>query len=166
MLFSGSIYCNKKLYDFEKIEKYPRCKSICLKSNFHKNVNRKDGVISICKICMNKYIKEYLKTRLKTDVSFRLIRNKGQRIHHALKGKSKSFSTIDILGIAVETYRKWVEYQMSPKMNWRNIETDHVKPLCFFDVSIDKELKEAFSWKNTQPLLKKVISKKGLIIIS
>ena len=38
-------------------------------------------------------------------------------------------------------------------MNWPNIEIDHVKAICLFDVS-KEELKEAFSWKNTQPLLK------------
>ena len=39
-------------------------------------------------------------------------------------------------------------------MNWSNIEIDHVKAICMFDVSDDEQLKEAFSWKNTQPLLK------------
>ena len=30
-------------------------------------------------------------------------------------------------------------------MNWSNIEIDHVKPNCMFDISKDEELKEAFS---------------------
>ena len=67
---------------------------------------------------------------------------------------TKQSSTKDILGIDIETYRKWIEYQMTPKMNWNNIEIDHVKAICLFDVSKDKELREAFNWKNTQPLLK------------
>ena len=46
-------------------------------------------------------------------------------------------------------------------MNWSNIEFDHVKPICLFDVSKDEELKEAFSWKNTQPLLKHYHQLKG-----
>ena len=46
-------------------------------------------------------------------------------------------------------------------MNWSNIEFDHVKPICLFDVSKDEELKEAFSWKNTQPLLKHYHKLKG-----
>ena len=33
---------------------------------------------------------------------------------------------------------------------------DHVKPICSFDNSTDKELKLAFKWKNTQTLLKEV----------
>ena len=39
-------------------------------------------------------------------------------------------------------------------MNWENIEIDHVKPICTFDVTKDEELKEAFNSPNTQPLLK------------
>ena len=47
-------------------------------------------------------------------------------------------------------------------MNWNNIEIDHQKPISSFDVSKDDELKEAFNWKNTQPLLKEVHSQKGV----
>ena len=39
-------------------------------------------------------------------------------------------------------------------MNWDNIEIDHVKPIYMFDVAEDDQLKEAFCWKNTQPILK------------
>ena len=39
-------------------------------------------------------------------------------------------------------------------MNWTNTEIDDVKPICSLDVPKDEELKKAFSWKNTQPLLK------------
>jgi len=39
------------------------------------------------------------------------------------------------------------KYQMTPVMNWSNIEIDHVKPISLFDVSKDEELKEAFNWK-------------------
>ena len=66
----------------------------------------------------------------------------------------KQSSSRNILGIDIETYRKWIEYRMTPEMNWSNIEIDHTKAICLFDVSKDEELKEAFSWKNTQPLLK------------
>ena len=49
------------------------------------------------------------------DVSFRLLRNSRRRIHHALNGKSKSSSTREILGIVFDTFKKWIEYQMTPK---------------------------------------------------
>ena len=46
-------------------------------------------------------------------------------------------------------------------MNWSNTEINHVKAISLFDVSKDDELGEAFSWKNTQPLLKHDHQKKG-----
>ena len=96
----------------------------------------------------------YIKNRITTDVNFQVIHNTRRTIHHALNGKLKSSSTRDILGIEIETYRKWIERQMAPEMNWDNIEIDHVKAICMFDVSKDEGLREAFTWKNTQPLLK------------
>ena len=68
--------------------------------------------------------------------------------------------------IYIDLYKKWIEYQCTPDMNWSNIEIDHVKPICSFDVSNNDELKEAFCWKNTQSLLKKIINKKELNLIS
>ena len=115
----------------------------------------------MCKVCMKKCIKEYMKNRMKTIVNFRLIRNTRWRNHHALNGKSKSSSTKEISGIDIETYKKWIKFQMTPEMNWNIIEIDHVKPIYMFDVSKEEELKEAFSWKNTQTLLKHDHRKKG-----
>ena len=63
---------------------------------------------------------------MKTDIHFRLIHNTKTRTHHALFGKSKSSATLDILGTDFDTYRKWIEFQMTPEMNWSSIETDHV----------------------------------------
>ena len=50
---------------------------------------------------------------------------------------------------------------MTPEMIWSNIEIDHVKAICLFDIYKDEELREAFTWKNTQPLLKNDHQKKG-----
>ena len=50
---------------------------------------------------------------------------------------------------------------MIPEMSWCKIEIDHVKPICMVDVSKDDELREAFFWKNTQPLLRKHHQYKG-----
>ena len=105
--------------------------------------------------------KIYTNNRYKTDVNYRLICKTRSRILQALRGKLKSTSTKEILGIDIDLYRKWLEFQFTPDMNWENIEIDHVKPICLFDVSDDEQLKEAFSWKNTQPLLKQDHRQKG-----
>ena len=66
----------------------------------------------------------------------------------------KSSSTTDSLGIDIDTFRKWIEFQFTREMNWSNKDLDHVKAIRTFDLSKDEELRECFKWKNTQPLLK------------
>ena len=106
--------------------------------------------------------KIYSNNKYKTDINFRLICKSRSRILQALRGKLKSTSTKEILGIDVNLYKKWMEFQFTPDMNWENIEIDHVKPICMFDVTKDIELREAFNWKNTQPLLKHNHRQKGI----
>ena len=78
---------------------------------------------------------------------------------------TKQSSTKQISGIDVDLYKKRIDWQMTPDMNWTNIEIDHVKPICLFDVFKDEELRECFKCKNTQPLLKHDHQQKGLSII-
>ena len=113
-------------------------------------------------IKINTRMNEYVKYRIKTDVNFGLFRNTRRRIYQVLNGESKSTSTKENLGIDLDLYRKWMEWQFTPEMNWSNIEIDHVKPICMFDISKDEELREAFSWKSTQPLLKQNHLQKGI----
>ena len=75
---------------------------------------------------------------------------------------TKQSSCIKILGIDIDLYREWLEFQFTPEMNWENIEIDHVKPICMFGVTKDEELKEAFNWRNIQPLLKQDHVQKGI----
>ena len=44
--------CIKDLYDYDLIKKCSKCGNISLKSNFHKNKNRRDGLVSQCKSCI------------------------------------------------------------------------------------------------------------------
>ena len=74
----------------------------------------------------------------------------------------KQSSTKDILGIDFDSFRKWIEFQIKSEMTWDNIEIDHVKAICSFDVSNNEDLREAFNWKKTQPLLKHDHQKKGI----
>ena len=151
--------------------KCSKCKKFSSKSNFYKDITKINGYRQECKFCTNQSPYENRerrnlreRKRLAIDVYYRLIKNTLRRIRRFLKGKSKSPSTIDILGIGIITYKRWIEFQMTPEMNWFKIEIDHVKPICMFDVSKDEELREAFCWKNTQPLLKEVPSQKGIKI--
>ena len=152
--------CIKDLIDYNLVERCCRCKSICLKSNFWKNKKMSDGLQSQSIFCVNDFIKNYyvanqdrllnkqnlydkenrdkintrmnenVKNRIKADVNFRLIRNTRRRIHQALQVKTRSSSTKDILGIDIDTFRKWLEIQFTPEMNGKNTEIDHVKAMC------------------------------------
>ena len=186
--------CIKDLYDYDFVKKCSKCGIISLKSNFHKDKTRNDGLYNQCKVCRKEYYldeqdrikqyyldnrdrikeyqlknhekiitqqREYKNNRYKTDIIYRLVCITRSRIRQALNRKTKSSSTIDILGKDIDLYRKRIEFQMTPEMNWSNIEIDHVKAICLFNLSKDQELKEAFNWKNTQPLLKKDHQLKG-----
>ena len=159
----------KELSQFNFRKDVQRYRSDCIQCSSIKHkewrIINPDKVKQIQKKC-NEQNKEkrniYLKNKRETDVNFGLISNTRNRIYKSLKGMTKQSSTKEILGIDIETYKKWLEFQFTPEMNWSNIEIDHVKPICMFDVSKDEELKEAFNWKNTQPLLKKIHLKKGI----
>ena len=129
--------------------------------NGEKIRNQKKKYYDEIRDVINKNHINYERNRRKTDVNFRLICNTRRRKHHVLSGESKSSSTIEFLGFDIETYRRWIEWQMTPEMSWSNIEIDHVKAICLFDISKDEELKKAFNSKNTQPLLKHDHQKKS-----
>ena len=86
--------------------------------------------------------KIYSNNSNKTVSNSRLVRKTGSRFRQALRGKIKSSSTRDILGIDIDSYKKWVKFHFTPEMNWSNIDIDHVKPICLFDVFKDDELRE------------------------
>ena len=128
----------------DDIKKCSKCRINSLKNNYYKDRTRKDGYRSECKFCVNEYnknyynknrdselerCKKYKSNKYKTDINFRLIKRTRNRLYQALNGKSISSSTRDILGIDIDLYRKWLEFQFTPEMNWSNIEIDHVKPL-------------------------------------
>ena len=108
----------------------------------------------------------YLKNKRQTDVNFRIISNTRSRIYKSLRGMTKQSSTKEILGIDIETYKKWIEYQMTPEMNWDNIEIDHVKAIFLFDISTDEGLRETFNLRNTQIFQLKINIGKELNLVS
>ena len=147
-----------------------------MKSNFHKKLKSSDGLFPQCKSCViqnqRRYDSEnreritsrnkdyrlkhhdkimaqkkiYTNNRNKTDIIFCIICKTRSRIYKSLKGMTKQSSSINTLGIGVDLYRKWLEFQFTTEMKRENIEIDHVKPICTFDVTKDEELKEAFKW--------------------
>ena len=122
-----------------------KCGVMKLVVNFHKDRQSKNGLSTSCKVSRKTvyYLNQnrliihqriyseqniekrdiYLENRRKIDFNLRLIVNTQNRIQNSLKS-IKSSSTKDILGINIDTYRKWFENQKTPEMNWRNIDVN------------------------------------------
>ena len=133
-----------------------KCRMDCLKTNFHKDKKGKDGLFSQCKSCViqrqkiydcenrekvlirnkeyqlknhDKVIAQkmiYSNNKYKSDINFRLICRTRNRILQAVKGMMKRSSSRVILGIDIDTYKNWLEFQFTPEMNCSNIE------ICMF----------------------------------
>ena len=144
------VQCTKmkqKVYDCENREKTKNYKKQYLQQN---------------KGRINEYKKHYVKSRIKTDVNYHIIVYTRNRIYKSLKGMRKQSSSRHMLINDIDCYKRWIEFQFTPEMTWSNIEIDHVKPICMLDVTKDDEIREAFNWKNVQPLLKHDHQQKGV----
>ena len=53
--------CIKDIYDYEKVEKCSKCKTVCLKSIFHNCSLSKDGLHTQCKSCRKTYRRQKFK---------------------------------------------------------------------------------------------------------
>lgn len=88
------------------------------------------------------------------------------RIRNALKGKTKSESTLKLLGCPIYEFRKHLESQFTKGMNWSNYgyygwHIDHIRPCARFDLSKPEEQQKCFHYTNLQPLWKEDNQSKG-----
>lgn len=86
---------------------------------------------------------------------YRLCNNLRKRCWHALKGHSKSASTLKLLGCSVEHLRAHLESLFQPGMSWENYgewHVDHIKPCDSFDLTDPEQQRACFCWTNLQPL--------------
>lgn len=93
--------------------------------------------------------------RYSTDPQFRLARNLRRRLHHALKGKNKSASTIRLLGCTVAYLMEHLESQFQPGMTWENQgewHVDHMIPCNSFDLEDPEQQRRCFHYTNLQPM--------------
>ena len=66
---------------------------------------------------------------------------------------------MNILGLDIDDYRKWIDDQLTLNMDRANIEIDDAKPISSFDIFNDEGMREVFNWKNTHTVLKKESSR-------
>ena len=90
--------------------------------------------------------------------------NLRSRAYSAIKGKSKSKHTIELLGCSVEELKIHLEKQFVKDMNWQNYgqwHIDHIKPCSSFDLTDPEQQKLCFHYSNLQPLWAKDNIKKS-----
>ncbi len=169
LLKNGYKYClrckkKKKINDFYflKSKKWiqSRCK-VCQNELAHFwQINNKDKV----KIIQKRHYPK-VKKRYKTDVNIKLRHQLGSRISKAIRGYSKSKSTMELLGCSIAFLKKYLEYNFKKGMTWANYgsqwSVDHIRPCVSFDLSKAEEQKKCFFYKNLQPLWRIENIKKG-----
>ncbi|RKZ35302.1 MAG: hypothetical protein DRQ49_19660 [Gammaproteobacteria bacterium] len=89
-----------------------------------------------------------------------------------LSGKRKSSWVLKHLGCTVTEWKRHLESQFKPGMNWDNRGVgkekwclDHVVPLSSADLQNKDELDRVLNYKNTQPLFQQENSSKGARIL-
>lgn len=119
---------------------------ICNKCNLDKPLNEfhKNGknTYSLCKICKNKYKKEY---NLKNKEKRKLYRKSRKHIglwRSLLKmslwrlNSKKEGKTIDLLGYSADEFKTHIESLFTEGMSWKNHgewHVDHIKDVSLFD---------------------------------
>jgi len=86
--------------------------------------------------------------------TFRLKENLRTYFYRTITNKSSS--VFKYLGCGVEEFKTYIENQFYQDMTWENYgiywEIDHIKPIDFFDFSIEQEIHECWNYQNLQPL--------------
>jgi len=106
------------------------------------------------------------KERYNSEKNYKLTRILRARQLDALKGNSKSASSLELLGCSVDEALQHLENQFQPGMTWDNWtldgwHVDHIKPCASFDMEDEDQQKECFHYSNLQPLWAKDNLEKG-----
>lgn len=100
---------------------------------------------------------KYLAIKMKQDGQFKIRKNIRDRMRSAMKGKSKSKNTMELLGCTIEELKTHLEKQFTHGMNWDNYgkkgwHIDHILPCASFDLTDPEQQRKCFHYTNLQPL--------------
>ena len=95
--------------------------------------------------------------RRKIDMKYKMSITLRNRLRKFYKGQSPK--TMELVGISLIRFLKWIEINFSTDMCWENHgevwHIDHVIPCHWFDLLSEEDRKICFSWKNMRPLYAK-----------
>ena len=153
--------CIKDLFDYDLDKKCCRCKNILLKSSFHGDRTKKDGVQGICKICFEQYHNNRKdrrsildKERRKTDLNFKLLSNIRTRTSNAFRSQNNKMNKL--IGCCNSFFKNWIIYQLYGNMTLENYGKvwclDHCIPLSKINLSNENDLYKSTNWVNLRPM--------------
>ena len=125
---------------------------------FRRCRTNKYGVQSYCKKCDTSLTVRKNKTKINTDLVFKLELSIRSRIKSAIVCKSNIRKTLDLIGLeSIEYLRMHLESQFEDWMSWENhaIDTwhiDHIIPCAAYDLSIEENQFKCFNYRNLRPL--------------
>lgn len=99
--------------------------------------------------------KGYKKNRLKRDIGYRNLLRCRRRLNNAVKGKSKSKETTELIGCTIDELLLHLENQFTEGMTWDNYgdwHIDHIISCASFNFELEEEQKQCFHYSNLQPL--------------
>lgn len=135
--------------------KYPE-RWLLAKRKYQKTAKRKKYVSEWQKKPENaEKRRRYRRKRRKENPNYKLAENLRVRLYSALKGESKSASTIALLGCSISHLKCHLENQFTDGMSWENQgkwHVDHKIPCAAFDLQNDIEQRVCFWYLNLQPL--------------
>ncbi len=110
--------------------------------------------------------KEWQGNKRKTDINFKIKCILRTRIWEALRGLTKTVSTMFLIGCEIDYLMYYIQEQFTEGMSWDNYgfygwHIDHIKPCSLFDLTKESEQFKCFNFKNLQPLWAEDNRRKG-----
>ena len=150
---------NKEAVKIQRHKKYLRTKEKTIKQSREWRANNIDR--------SREYQRNWTKHKRKTDPCYAI----GQRLRKSTCGHLKAFNlkkdfiTLDTTGMNLKDLKAYLESKFTEGMTWEKflnseIEIDHIKPCCSFDLTKPEEQKKCFHYSNLQPLWKRDNRKK------
>ena len=146
----------QKKYRLDNLEKVKKMTKIWIENNREKFNKLANKSYHKNKKKIIKKNMEYERKRLQTDMNWVLKKRLRNRLRQALKGISKSKSTMELLGVPhMDFLKTWIECKFKEGMTWENRHLwhiDHIKPCSSFDLTKPEEQAKCFHYTNLQPL--------------
>ncbi len=109
---------------------------------------------------MRDYKREWMRKKLKENLNFAIKHRLRRRLNHAINIYNKEQRYINSKNFDID-FEKIIEHLKPFPENISEYHIDHIKPLCSFNLTNPKEVKEAFAPENHQWLTAKENLSKG-----